>query len=117
MLIVFGSEKVWTGDKGMVGQQKSIEDSVFTSLSVLRTHTKTKLPPGKLKVLAESMVSATEKWVRDAHHFFSDDLKNLSEVGLSKVQVLVFVSEYLIIISDVIWTHTYAESDAIFHQH
>ena len=37
--------------------------------------------------------------------FFSDDLKNLSEVGLSKVQVLVLISEYLIIISDVIWTH------------
>jgi len=105
VLMAFASEKVWSGDKGMIGQQKSIEDSLFTSLSALRTHTEAKLPPGKLKVLAESMASATDKWVRDAHHFFSDDLKNLSEVGLSKVQVLVLISEYLIIISDVIWTH------------
>ena len=105
VLMAFASEKVWSGDKGMIGQQKSIEDSLFTSLSALRTHTEAKLPPGKLKILAESMASATDKWVRDAHHFFSDDLKNLSEVGLSKVQVLVLISEYLIIISDVIWTH------------
>ena len=105
VLMAFTTEKVWSGDKGMIGQQKSIEDSLFTSLSALRTHTEAKLPPGKLKILAESMASATDKWVRDAHHFFSDDLKNLSEVGLSKVQVLVLISEYLIIISDVIWTH------------
>ena len=51
------------------------------------------------------MASATDKWVRDAHHLFSGDLKNLSEMGLSKVQVLVLIVEYLIIISDVSWTH------------
>lgn len=101
-LPVFDTETRWTTP--MTGERDKIESALERSVSSLRTYRDLKLPSnGDLYQLSTDMERVTSRWVDSFHKHLDKDLQELTQVIKLKVaDVLSLLSEYFVIISDLI---------------
>ena len=95
----FASPEKWSGEGGMIGRREQIENSAEAACDRLRQAIRDKLPlGGKLSELAIKMMDHTHGWYQKLHKHLDSELDKLKKMGISQANVLVLLSEEVIII-------------------
>ena len=101
LLAAFSSQDTWDGCAGITGRREEITASIETATLALATYAQDHLPGGgRLLLLSQAMASKTVAWFGKVHPFFDKDIKQLTELGVSKEAALRLISEYVIIMFD-----------------
>jgi hypothetical protein len=97
-LAAFASAEKWSGAGGMIGRRDEIEASVQSASDPIRGSIEHKLPiGGKLAQVATRMLEQTNLWIHAVHKHLDEELQKLIQMGIPEGNVLVLLSEEIII--------------------
>ena len=97
-LAAFSSAEKWTGAGGMIGRKHEIENSLQAASDPIRGGIEHKLPAGgNLAQVAPRMVERTNLWIHAVHRHLDEELGKLTQMGIPEGEVLVLLSEEIII--------------------
>ena len=105
-MAAFANKKAWQGHGGLSGYRDKTLDSMGTGMASALTYINHKLPlTGRLHGVASNMAQSSTSWMRYVHAFFDKDFTELVDLGLSVDQTFELLSEYVVIMYDLFYTH------------
>ncbi len=97
-LAAFASAKKRSGAGGMIGHRDKIEASMQSASNPIRGGIEHKLPiGGKLAQVATCMLERMNLWIYMVHKHLDEELQKLTQMGIPEGNVLVLLSEEIII--------------------
>jgi hypothetical protein len=101
----FASAEKWSGTGGMDGHRVEMETSSETAGDCVQTGIADKLPAGsKLSQLAMKMLEHTQSWLSKVNKHLDYELTKLTQMHISPEEVLILLSEEVIIMFDRFYT-------------
>ena len=106
IMAAFASKKVWAGHGGLQGYRDRTLSSMETGKASTHTYINHRLPNNsRLSGVAKSMAEASVSWTCYVHAFFDKDFTELVDLGLTVDQTFELLSEYVVIMFDLFYTH------------
>ena len=105
-LSALASTTAWDGLDGLNGNREMIDESLDSAETAATTYIQRQLRAGtEMLKLAEKMLDSSRKWYTMLHRFLDHDCKQLIELKLEEGEVLILMSEYLIILFSMSFRH------------